>query len=264
MNRIRLFYALIGIFIFFYACDKEVYVPDQSIEELGESYSFSGEVIVGIPDSAKMKIDFEYIDNKILNIKIKNEVTREILAAYISRISNNEGEIAYAIFRWITDKIRYNKDMRLTWENQSSDSVFINRAGVCTGYSQLYANIAIKAGLKAVRIIGYAKGADHIPGNVIENENHVWNAVMIDNKWYLLDATWGSGYESASEQFIKEFKIKQFLVLPEKFIETRFPSEEKWQLLPEPITKEAFEASAKKAKNKRFINPIELKLINYE
>ena len=55
---------------------------------------------------------------------------------------------------------------------------------------------------------------------------------MIDSNWYLLDATWASGYLSFSgSTFIKDHNDYYFLTPPKYFIKDHYPDDIKWTLL---------------------------------
>ena len=63
--------------------------------------------------------------------------------------------------------------------------------------------------------------------------NHSWNAVKLEGKWYLCDATWAAGYTDMNTYlFHFDYDDKYFLMPPEKFAETHQPVEESWTLLP--------------------------------
>ena len=52
------------------------------------------------------------------------------------------------------------------------------------------------AGLYCTVLTGFAKGLDYRPGDKFKgNEyNHSWNAVYIDDNWYLVDSHWATRY----------------------------------------------------------------------
>ncbi len=224
------------------SCDKDEEPFIVSLNELGEVYSYDGTIKIGKAEMMKRFIDFKMVENKVEKISKRNQESLPSLIESFNRQFSFEGDKAFAIYRWVASNIRYDASYKLTWENQSSDSVFLNRRGVCTGFSQLFARIASSCNLKVVRIIGYAKGSSYVSGMVFEKENHVWNAVCIENKWYLLDATWGAGYENSRGEFVQSFDRDYFLVPPKKMILTHLPNDEKWQLLEYPITKTQFES----------------------
>ncbi|MBR6253443.1 MAG: hypothetical protein IKR04_06385, partial [Clostridia bacterium] len=43
-----------------------------------------------------------------------------------------------------------------------------------------------------------------IPNYKVSSENHVWNAVMLDGKWYHLDLTWDDPIISTGEQIVDD------------------------------------------------------------
>ena len=112
----------------------------------------------------------------------------------------------------------------------SKEGVFKSGKTVCSGYSNLYCDIALYLDLNVVCIPCYAKGSGYIPGEKItaSSTNHEYNAINLDGKWYPIDATWGSGY-SMCGVYVREFNEFYFLADPELLIKTHFPSDEKWQ-----------------------------------
>ena len=68
-----------------------------------------------------------------------------------------------------------------------------DRKSTCDGYTNLFDDLAREMGLESSRIVGYAKGFDYTPGKPLAKPNHSWNAVKLEGKWNLIDATWGAG-----------------------------------------------------------------------
>jgi hypothetical protein len=109
----------------------------------------------------------------------------------------------------------------------------------CAGYAILFAHIAQNLGLDIESISGYAKGNQYNSGEIIEKPNHQWNAIKIDDNYFLIDSTWGSGQEDEDEH-IKELDDFYFFCNPKYLIYTHLPENDKWQLINPPITKEEF------------------------
>lgn len=69
------------------------------------------------------------------------------------------------------------------------------------------------AGVHSIVLTGYAKGLDYRPGDKFKgNEyNHSWNAVLIDNNWYLVDSHWATRYlvseKNMPENLVSHSKI---------------------------------------------------------
>lgn len=57
--------------------------------------------------------------------------------------------------------------------------VFTGQGAVCEGYAKTFEYVLTLAGIPNVYILGTGK-----------NEAHAWNAVQMDDKWYLCDVTW--------------------------------------------------------------------------
>jgi len=146
----------------------------------------------------------------------------------------------------MADRIAY--DARAYFTRQRGDNsplgVLKSRKAICDGYANLFEALCQHAKVEAVKIPGFAKGAGYVPGTRGRGEPHAWNAVKLDGKWQLLDATWGAGFVK-NQAFVKEFNPFFFEPQPEQMIFSHLPKEPRWQLLAEPISAEVFEAQPK-------------------
>ena len=68
--------------------------------------------------------------------------------------------------------------------------------------------------------------------------NSTWNAILIDNNYYLIDSRKGTGY--CTKEFKKKNTDLYFGTKPEIFIRSHFPDDDKWQLLEDKITFDKF------------------------
>ncbi len=205
----------------------------------------------GQADSRAYRVPTQYNDNldELVTYLIKPYEKREELKARV-------------IFAWIVYHIQYDEyeyktkyewsrdKKEITCKNglctkQTPFDTFEIRSGVCRHFADLFQYMATKAGLKSVIITGMSQG-----------QGHAWNAVMVNNKWYLLDTTWAAGsknafrgikndraYQRAKE--IRERKAKGgrikgskrineqwFFPEPKKFYQTHKPNDETWRLFP--------------------------------
>jgi transglutaminase/protease-like cytokinesis protein 3 len=123
-----------------------------------------------------------------------------------------------------------------------AETVLNTRSTICSGYANLYQQLAQYMGLKSVIVVGYAKGIDYALGE--DNQvNHGWNAVKIDDDWYLIDTTWGSGTVN-DNIFNAQFNPYYFATKPQEFIYSHFPENPQWQLLETPLSREKFDTLA--------------------
>lgn len=188
-------------------------------------------IIPGNTKAIKTRIRFELIEEHVSNSTSENEEILKKLSIYLSKPARNQAEVAYAIFLWVTSHIEYDYNA----EDLSAEGVLASRKSVCSGYSSLYANLARRANLQCVKISGLAKGFGYRAGKDIREFDHAWNAVKLDGEWYLLDSTWGG-----KDEFFDSLKVSYFLTEPNIFVTTHFPEQEKWQLLPKPISMPEF------------------------
>ncbi|WP_041263621.1 hypothetical protein [Bernardetia litoralis] len=88
---------------------------------------------------------------------------------------------------------------------------------------------------------GYGKTASSNIDKKSSLPNHSWNAIEINNKWYLCDATWSSGFFNIDKnEFILEYNDGYFLAEPELFIKNHYPLDTKWILLDDKISLSEF------------------------
>lgn len=107
---------------------------------------------------------------------------------------------------------------------------------VCTGYAYLVREMATLAGINCKIIDGYGRTANVNIGEPAI-PNHSWNAVQLNNRWYLCDPTWSSGYiEYPSFTNVHQYNDVYFLPDPELFVMNHFPLDSTWDLLDHSLS----------------------------
>ncbi|MGZ4035692.1 MAG: transglutaminase domain-containing protein [Bacteroidia bacterium] len=212
--------------------------------------------------SQNVKVNFSKIDAYAISVKGINDPGK--LSKKLTSPYKTDLEKARSIFRWIAENIAYDtkefhsdsahsihykiyKDIDMTVKNPDnefnlrlSEYVLKNKKGICEGYAALFKVLCDSANLKAEIINGIAKNSVKNIGTAM-SENHAWNAIFLDNKWQLLDATWASGSCNDSiTKFTKKYDDCYFLTLPNKMIINHFPTNSKWFLFPNPPTRAQF------------------------
>jgi hypothetical protein len=165
------------------------------------------------------------------------------LAAYLSRSGRDDLTRSRAVYRWITHHIDYDATgfRSGNYGDLTPEGVLHRRAAVCDGYSHLYQALGVAMGLQVEVVSGWSKGYSYAPGLRLDGRpNHSWNAVRIDGRWRLLDATWGSGYLDERLRFFRDFQEHYFLTSPDAFVFDHFPAESRWQLVDRPLSMEEF------------------------
>ena len=187
---------------------------------------------------------YRRIDERADDAPAESESSPEDLALYLSESAGNDEERARAIYRWIAANVEYDvgASISATYGGRTAEEVLDERKGVCSDYSRLFERLCELSGLEAVVIRGFGKGYGYTVGSKIPNSsNHAWNAVRINGKWRLVDCTWGAGHLDPGAGFVQEFEEFYFLTPPEDMVWNHLPDDPAWQLLDEPMTREAFE-----------------------
>ena len=205
------------------------------------------------------RADFKEIDfAKAENIAIRHqgeELTHlPALAFDLTSQLHSDVERFRAIYYWVTHNIsgnhgllsqneRYRKKLKndpealQQWNRKFTKEVFAtlleDKETVCTGYAYLIKVLSNLAGIECEIIHGYGTTDGHKSDPKMPN--HSWNAVQLNGKWYLCDATWAAGYTDMSS-FLFEFDYDNiyFLQEPSEFAKSHQPLDEKWALLTEP------------------------------
>jgi transglutaminase/protease-like cytokinesis protein 3 len=186
--------------------------------------------------------------NSISGKKISDEaIAPALLAQQLTLPYTTEKEKVESIFRWITDNISYQSNSPIIRSKQNrkpledddtsmvlkplnervAENVLRRREAVCDGYARLFKTLCDFAGIQSELVTGYATGYR----TTIFRSNHTWNAVSIDSKWYLLDATWASGYINYRGEYVKSYDARYFLTPPHLFIKDHYPEDMKWSLM---------------------------------
>jgi len=139
-----------------------------------------------------------------------------------------------AIYRWVAENLEYSEG------NYTKDPGQLLKKGktVCIGYATLLKDMCDEVGLECELITGYARNeASDVRKRMKKLELHAWNAIRLDGRWHLVDATWSSGdFDAKTKKYTPGFDPVWFLGPPEFFIRTHFPNEKKWQLLNKKIS----------------------------
>lgn len=176
---------------------------------------------------------------------------------YFNSFTEDKKELIYLFNYWIYENIQYdlNKYVSNDRSYTNIEETLKSKKTMCQGYSELFSELCFWADIECEIIIGYAKGVE-FNGEPFNRTNHVWNSVLIDNNWRIVDVTWAIGvmkYKKNKIVFEKKRRDEYIFADPNKFILTHFPINHKWQLLLNPITYNEFlkKSPPKKSLNKK-------------
>lgn len=119
------------------------------------------------------------------------------IAAFNAKISNIIGSISNSasdlekekkIYNYIQDHVAYDHEAAALVNAGSYSNLphafdaygaACEGVAVCEGYAELFQYLCYLVGINATQVYGTASGG-----------SHMWNAVKIENEWYMLDLTW--------------------------------------------------------------------------
>jgi hypothetical protein len=185
---------------------------------------------------------YDHVDKQVLAMTDLNENEIFQLTHQLTNPFSKQEEKVRAVFRWITANIEYdtgilkNKNRRA----RTFQEVLARKKDICSGYAMLFKAMMNNTGIECEIINGHSKGYQYELVDLFNEKNaHAWNAVKLNDEWYLIDATWGSGYIE-DNRFIRSFNDYYFFTPAEELIQTHYPDERRWQLLDKKISKEEF------------------------
>lgn len=215
--------------------------------------------------SSSIPADYRRADSIALSLSGKRIKDPEQLVKQLTDSLPTDVEKARAIFRWITANIRYDSkelariekaDFRIDkrfrseaharrWKGRNYYrkvyKALRKRKAVCEGYAMLFKHLCSWANIEAEVIGGHSRSYQDKIGKY-KRPLHAWNAVKLNGKWHLLDATWASGsIHPITENFIFRFSDYYFLTPPEQFVMNHYPTDKHWLLMAEyPTVKEFY------------------------
>lgn len=202
--------------------------------------------------------DFQRIDNIVKSYPKYTQP--EQLARKITKDFSDDASRARAAFRWLTHNIRYDleeyfqprkviefrygsEEERLQKLQEIKDNIvkeaFLTKKGVCEEYAQSFKKVADLMNIEAMVVKGYVRNSAYEIGRIPSTTNHAWNAVKIENKWILLDATWASGH-LYNGKWVKDFNEYFYAIDLKKINRTHYPDDKKWQIVLESGSLENF------------------------
>ena len=162
------------------------------------------------------------LDSTITFDKISSN-NPQIIVQKIIKEDDNEIEKFKKIFSWIVVNIEYDERQiknNNPYEIKTISKILSKRKGLCGDYASLLDTLCQVAGIKSVKVNGHARNILSNVHDTIYTENHAWNAVKLNNQWFLVDATWASSFtdydytrcskirENLLEYLFSKYKIK--------------------------------------------------------
>jgi transglutaminase/protease-like cytokinesis protein 3 len=213
------------------------------------------------------KRDFDTIDftkaNNIVKLNYGHSLENLPLLAYeLTSKLDTDVEKFRAIYLWVCqnikvdanqgnrvlskrERLKYDSISFKAWNNKylknnTFKRLIKQKKAVCTGFAYLIKELCFLVNIDCEIVNGFARTATTNTES-LELANHSWNAVNLNNKWYLVDAIWACGYIE-NGRFIKDYNDGYFLADPVLFAKSHYPLKNEW-LLNDELEHSEFYAS---------------------
>lgn len=188
------------------------------------------------------KRDFTEVDKYAATLPAKYTRKVDTLAYYLTNKYDDERDKTRSIFVWIANNISYdvyNYDRNnVTAELVKIENVLFYKRTVCEGYANLFKKMCDISGITCIKVSGQARiNFDSVPARKQDMGDHAWNIVKLNNGFFIVDPTWGSGSLNTEKRtYEKKMDEKYFLANPEKVCWSHYPFNPVFQLLDTPVT----------------------------
>lgn len=117
---------------------------------------------------------------------------------------------------YLIENIEYEENINLA-NVYNIYGALINKKCVCEGYAKAFKYLMDSLDIPCVLVIGKGTNTDG------ETENHAWNYVKIDEKWYAIDCTWDDPIIIGGGKQSKSSRYKYFLKGENEFNSSHIP-----------------------------------------
>ncbi|MBK0378874.1 transglutaminase domain-containing protein [Mucilaginibacter segetis] len=182
---------------------------------------------------------------KAINISSSNF---EELLPQITKPGNTVKEKLNLVYFWVFEHINFDTERFLKTgplQPLSTTETLASGNALCYDYNELLGAACNYLKIPGYDIEGYVKYYGFEPGGKFTQNNHIWHAVYLDNKWQMIDLLWACGNLSIKGDnytFIKKLQKAYFLADPATFLNSHLPADPIWQFTTHPLTIDGFVA----------------------
>lgn len=202
----------------FYIDVTKMYINIETIQKIFSTkynvYINSAKDPTYLLDGFTSKEQVEQCESQVM--AVKNQILNQIAG-------KNDIEKMRYIHDYLVDTIEYDQ----TFGEKNIYNIYgalVSKTCVCEGYAKASQYLLNEAGLENIIITGTATNSDG------KTENHAWNYVNIDEKWYAIDTTWDDPIIVGGGKLTNTIRYRYFLkgsstMNKNHFISTKFTSD---------------------------------------
>ena len=201
----------------FYIDVTKMYINIETIQKIFSTkynvYINSAKDPTYLLDGFTSKEQIDQCESQVIDVK--NQILNQIAG-------KNDIEKMRYIHDYLVDTIEYDQ----TFGEKNIYNIYgalVSKTCVCEGYAKASQYLLNEAGLENIIITGTATNSDG------KTENHAWNYVNIDEKWYAIDTTWDDPIIVGGGKLTNTIRYRYFLkgsstMNKNHFISTKFTS----------------------------------------
>ena len=184
------------------------------IDGSGENYIYLDECTV---------YNLNYLCTKEEREKKEAEIDAQV-TSILSQIpaEYSEYEKAKFVYKYLVDSIEYVEDAP---DAQNIYSAFVNKETVCAGYARANQYLLNELDMFCIYVTGTTNETAE------DEDGHAWNIARINDKYYIIDVTWGDPIEEVVEGQeniieMEDMETYDYLCYSDEMIkDTHFPDE---------------------------------------
>ena len=152
--------------------------------------------------------DFSYLADEYYSKEDIEEYEAQIEQAKNQIIASVAGKNDYQkikiIHDYLIDTIEYEDDLK---QNNIYDiyGALINKKCVCEGYAKAFQYLMNEIGIENTIVIGIGTNSKN------QTENHAWNYIKLNEKWYAVDVTWDDPIIRGGGKLTQKARYEYFL-----------------------------------------------------
>ena len=118
---------------------------------------------------------------------------------------------------WLVDNVEYDTTLSDSYIYNLYGAL-VSRKAVCEGYAEAFKYLMDYAGVPCILVVGSATNSNG------DTENHEWNYVKINEKWYAVDCTWDDPIITGNGKITNNIKYKYFLKGADTINKNHYPN----------------------------------------
>lgn len=118
---------------------------------------------------------------------------------------------------WLVDNVEYDTTLNDSYIYNLYGAL-VSRKAVCEGYAEAFKYLMDYAGVPCILVVGSATNSNG------DTENHEWNYVKINEKWYAVDCTWDDPIITGNGKITNDIKYKYFLKGADTINKNHYPN----------------------------------------